>query len=106
MVNEKRLIYAEDAKEALLRWETDPTDEEIEYTIDKLPTVDAVEVVRGRWEDAYGGKYANPRYRCSVCKEKALFKWERDVLGSYKEVQALTPNCPYCMAKMDGDGNA
>ena len=42
MENEKRLVYAEDAKEALLGWETDPTDEEIEYTIDELPTVDAI----------------------------------------------------------------
>ena len=45
MANEKRLIYLEDAKEALTGWETDPTDEEIEYTLDNLPTVDAVEVV-------------------------------------------------------------
>ena len=66
------------------------------------PTVDAVEVVRGRWEDEHGGKYANPRYRCSACKGKALYKFERDLLGNYKEVQALTPCCPYCMAKLDG----
>ena len=46
MKNKKRLIYLEDAKEALTGWETDPTDEEIEYTLDNLPTVDAVEVVR------------------------------------------------------------
>ena len=46
MANKKRLIYVEDAKEALTGWETDPTDEEIEYTLDNLPTVDAVEVVR------------------------------------------------------------
>ena len=71
----------------------------------KAVNVDAVEVVHGRWEDEYGGKYANPRYRCSVCKEKALYKFERDLLGNYKEVQALTPNCPNCGAKMDGDGN-
>ena len=65
-------------------------------------TVDAVEVVHGRWEDEYGGKYANPRYRCSVCKGKALYKFERDLLDNWKEVQALTPVCPYCMAKLDG----
>ena len=63
---------------------------------------DAVEVVHGRWEDEYGGKYANPRYRCSVCKKRALYKFERDLLDNWKEVQALTPNCPYCMAKLDG----
>ena len=66
------------------------------------PTVDAVEVVHGRWEDEYGGKYVNPRYRCSVCKKKALYKFERHSLGNWKEVQALTPCCPYCMAKLEG----
>lgn len=41
-----RLIDADAAKEALTGWETEPTDEEIEYTIDHIPTVDAVQVVR------------------------------------------------------------
>ena len=44
MKNEKRLIYLEDAKEALIGWDDNATDEEIEYTLDQLPTVDAVEV--------------------------------------------------------------
>lgn len=52
--------------------------------------------VYGCWEDEYGGKYANPRYRCSVCKEKALYRFESNELGQWKEVQALTPVCPYC----------
>ena len=73
--------------------------------VEEAPTVDAVEVVHGRWEDAYDGKYANPRYRCSVCKGKALYKIEIDCLGSYKDVQALTPICPYCSAKLDGGNN-
>lgn len=38
----RRLIDADAAKEALTGWETEPTDEEIEYTIDHIPTVDAV----------------------------------------------------------------
>ena len=46
MQTEKRLIYLEDAKAALVGWDTDPTDEEIEWTLDQLPEVDAVEVVR------------------------------------------------------------
>ncbi len=46
MASEKRLIYLEDAKKALIGWETDATDEEIEWTLDQLPKVDAVEVVR------------------------------------------------------------
>lgn len=55
---------------------------------------------RGRWEDVYGGKYANPRYRCPVCKERALYKFEQDVLGNWKEKQALTDFCPNCGADM------
>lgn len=67
------------------------------------PTVDAVEVVHGHWEDEYGGAFANPRYRCSVCKEKALYRHEQDCLGGWHEVKALTPNCPHCGARMDGE---
>ena len=58
-----------------------------------------------RWEDEYNGKYANPRYRCSVCKKRSLYKSVMDVLGNWKDVQALTNYCPNCGAKMDGDGN-
>lgn len=76
---------------------------EIIIAITNSPTV---EVAKGRLEDEYGGKYANPRYRCSVCKEKALFKQERDVLGNFRYVQALTPFCPNCSADLRGDGDA
>ena len=37
---EPRYIDANLVKEALMGWDTDPTDEEIEYTIDKIPTAD------------------------------------------------------------------
>ena len=57
-------------------------------------------VVHGRWEDEYGGEFVNPRYRCSVCKEKALYRHEQDCLGGWHEVQALTPICPNCGADM------
>ena len=67
MANEKRLIYLEDAKEALIGWETDPTDGEIEYTLDNLPTVDAVEVVRCKdckhWKLIDG---LNPHWECQI----------------------------------------
>jgi hypothetical protein len=66
------------------------------------PTVDAVEVVHGRWEDVYCGRREIPRFQCSVCKEFALRKSERDWLGRWHEGQALTRYCPYCGAKMDG----
>ena len=65
-----------------------------------IPTVDAVEVVHGRWEDVYGGKYQNKRYRCSVCKEKALFRFKQDELISWHEEQKMSNYCPNCGADM------
>ena len=73
--------------------------------MEDAPTVDAVEVVHGRWVDEFGGKYANPKYICSHCTLKALYKQKVDVLGNWQTVQALTDYCPNCGAKMDGDGN-
>ena len=117
MVTEKRLIDAdalmaqlEDRKAFLVKeWGyrdhyARGFDEAVD-TVDNAPTVDAVEVVHGRWEDEYGGAFANPRYRCSVCKEKATYRHEQDCLVGWHEVQALTDYCSHCGAKMDGDGN-
>ena len=72
----------------------------IDRIIDEIDDAPDVEVVHGRWEDMYDGKYANPRFCCSVCKEKSLFKDERNVLVS--SFQALTPFCPHCGAALDG----
>ena len=60
--------------------------------LDDCPTVDAVEVVHGRWEqrkilDYFGSKIC---FRCTECKTH----W--DAKSNY---------CPNCGAKMDGDGN-
>lgn len=57
--------------------------------VEKMPTVDAVPVVHGRWElvDA-----AEPqRYGCSKC---SCLSW----YGTYRY-------CPNCGAKMDGDAD-
>lgn len=51
MANDKKLIYADDARRAILK-----ADPKLAYCIDKLKAVDAVEVVR-----------------CNYCK-----KWEYD----------------------------
>ena len=80
----------------------------IRSTIDDAPTVDAVEVVHGRWEDG----------RCSNCNEEALstswdepiydYDWEENLRYAYTETHKeyhLTDYCPNCGAKMDGDGN-
>ena len=48
------------------------------------PTVDAVEVVHGRWLEG------NSRQPCSVCRYRGMKSWNY---------------CPNCGAKMDGDGN-
>ena len=109
MANEKRLIDYQKAIEIAidtLKGKVTTVTAVMLTTRLKYATVDAVEVVHGRWEDEHGGKYANPRYRCSVCKKRALYKFERDLLDNWKEVQALTPNCPYCMAKLDGGKEA
>ena len=53
------------------------------------PTVDAVEVVHGRWVDL-GRNYYTVVSQCSECGAKYDFR---------------SPYCPNCGAKMDGDGN-
>ena len=66
-----------------------------EFEIIDAPTVDAVEVVHGRWEpreDAIGF------VRCSVCHDCNIYDdWPDDKKWNY---------CPNCGAKMDGDVNA
>ena len=71
--------------------------------INDAPTVDAVPVVHGRGEDIYGHKYCNPRFRCSVCKTKALYVAVQTCLGTWADEQELSSYCPNCGAKMDGE---
>ena len=96
MANEKRLIDAN----AVLKWLeeiTEPTEwivsqynaDWIWGMIDSQPTVEAVPVVHGRWEqrkilDWFGTKIC---FRCTECKTH----WD-----------ANTNFCPNCGAKMDG----
>ena len=61
--------------------------------VDNAPTVDAVEVVHGRWEKA---EY-NGFLRCDQCKDVYINEeWLEDGKWNY---------CPNCGAKMDGDEN-
>lgn len=58
-----------------------------------MPTVDAVEVMHGRWVGGYKnrkGKWFYTKPCCSVCS------FEQEGISNY---------CPNCGAKMDGDGN-
>lgn len=70
--------------------------------IAKQPTVDAVEVVHGRWIDkreipSYSNKNI-PVVECSKCR--CLFC---DIINVHSFMYHY---CPNCGAKMDGDGNA
>ena len=104
MANEKRLIDANDAVK-LLRGKcvakypsTFLMGLLVAATeIEQSPTVDAVEVVHGRWDEWWPGislimTGEEMLYRCSACDAKYA-----DVDG-YKF-------CPNCGAKMDGAGN-
>ena len=105
MATEKRLIDASELSRIYKKWipqlilPQDQKDKEAIETCIKVledqPTVDAVEVVHGRWEpreDAIGF------VRCSVCHDCNIYDdWPDDKKWNY---------CPHCGAKMDGDANA
>ena len=106
MANEKRLIDAKSGKKQFSK-----IAQPAEYNgvihlvvpiseIDKLPTVDAVPVVHGHWEEWWPGDCAlimtgeEMLYRCSACDAK------------YSDIENKR-YCPWCGANMmDGDGNA
>ena len=69
--------------------------------IKDMPTVDAVEVVHGKWlamqvegGDPFDGNstYCFDVFQCSEC-------------GAHFDVSEAMNYCPNCGAKMDGDGN-
>ena len=55
----------------------------LRMAIGEQPTVDAVEVVHGRWES-----HTNASVECSVCDGVVLMRFKF---------------CPHCGAKMDGE---
>ena len=94
MANEKRLIDANiliKRLEAMAHYTDAITIGGIICALKEPPTVDAVEVVHGRWINPYMNRYGHPCHCCSVCGFKA----------SYQDKNY----CPNCGAKMDGDGN-
>ena len=102
MATEKRLIDANAYKASLTKWKEDAWKHNERHDamliadclseLELMSTVDAVEVVHGRWvpvpsSDMMTGK----AYKCSECNKMRY--------GSYM------PNyCQCCGAKMDGDG--
>ena len=103
MANEKRLIDASalDEKMEILKVRfkaqgRDAVAEDYNFVQTVLltaPTVDAVEVVHGRWEDFCRGKMCC----CSVCKA------EFD--NTCNEIHGEWHYCPNCGADMRGDGD-
>ena len=85
MANEKRLIDANALMEAYLKEQKKPGIYSVAKIIMDAPTVDAVEVVHGRWIPHWGNT------ECSVC--------------GYITYLCGANYCPNCGAKMDGDGN-
>ena len=104
MADEKRLIDANALVNTLMSTiidfhQVDRMNVAIKYVV-TAPTVDAVEVVHGRWVPEYEydgtvGGTAVSAYGCSVCHGYVGWLFGED----YKY-------CPHCGAKMDGDWNA
>jgi hypothetical protein len=103
MANEKRLIDANETERVMSLRYKELAEEYGHYdhyttgysdalcVVEDAPTVDAVEVVRGRWEE-----YSRmPGYlQCSKCHDAHIwFAWLKDGKWNY---------CPNCGAKMDG----
>ena len=98
MANEKRLIDANKAQKVLVNMAEHLIEAgnpemagAVGYAaevIGKQHTVDAVEVVHGRWINPYINRYGHPCHCCSECGFKA----------SYQDKNY----CPNCGAKMDG----
>ena len=112
MANEKRLIDANALRKKAIwgkirQGTVYETDAKVVTTgaIDIAPTVDAVEVVHGYWIDSTSvdhlGRITGHSIDCSVCD--SVFKDDsREVVEHWKERFKV---CPFCGAKMDGDGN-
>ena len=64
------------------------------YDIEAAPTVDAVEVVHGRWIDK--GEYAV----CTECGGRSGTQYD-----GVETIPLMTQFCPNCGAKMDGGTN-
>ncbi len=102
MKNEKRLIDANEPINAFKRYAKNHPNATwnafgIEEVLNSAQTVDAVEVVHGRWifEEALTEGRAN--YKCSACDYDDTFYCNL--------IDTFYKYCPNCGAKMDGDCN-
>ena len=97
MANEKRLIDASALIAEYDRVHIGPPGG-ARKLMEDAPTVDAVEVVHGRWEEHPRDTFARENHcekiRCTHC-------WH----FFYRHYGDGKNYCPNCGAKMDGDGN-
>ena len=120
MANEKRMIDANAIPESATAISTDGRLFVAWSAIVDAPTVDAVEVVHGRWILTANEEYSNYRWNVTAeCSECHHSKGEiyagffpgfptdlaREVVLYNAEKVKLDNYCPNCGAKMDGDGN-
>ena len=89
MGNEKRLIDANEARKH-------STHDFITHFLDRCPTVDAVEVVHGRWKVARESEISKEVW-CTACGE-GFYLHKKNTVPIDK-----MPYCPNCGAKMDGE---
>ena len=100
-----------DADEAIINFgfewdDIPPTREEFAYFLKKQPTINAVPVRHGRWDD---------EHKCTVCHNEAFYKisnirpdydydWEENLVETGDYIWAadwlVTTYCPHCGAKM------
>lgn len=89
------MIDADALKAELLRMGFFPA--MVKAAIERMPTVDAVPVVHGRWEE-YDDYLMNTVYRCSICNEDFV-----TIDGDPKDNG--WNYCPNCGAQMGGEDN-
>ena len=95
MVSEKRLIEANALWKALDEaglFESGNPRHIAQQTVEEQPTVEAVEVVHGKWVVCGDGEYVP--FMCSVCGKTTV--WYHAQTAKY---------CPNCGAKMEGKDN-
>ena len=103
MANEKRLIDAnalmDDVEMDGALYACLGAVDDVRFLVDSQPTVDAVEVVHGRWIDKKIDNFRMWELRCSECDWVGISNYD-----AYNEPYDFN-YCPNCGAKMDGDGN-